>query len=464
MKAKNEWQEYPHRSMFETDCKPIICRVAPSEYGVQLEWIDKMQNSVYTAEITDVESGETVSRALLSDGVIDGLETLHDYKVVIVRDDGVKSSPRLFYTASVPGTVINYLHPKDKTYSYSGSFLGSPSLIKLESGVLLASMDVFGANAGQNQSFLYRSDDNGTSWYYVCDLYPLFWGNMFYHNGRLYILGCSTEFGDIIIGASDDEGKSWTMPTRLFVGSSTVSYGWQQAAMPIVEYNKRLYFAVEYAGHGIETGASVLSVPSDSDLLDPSGWHCSAPVAPRNTAVDIHHVNASLPNTFGVAEGSLLINRQNELVCLMRINTSLRSGEAFEACFKVNTDDPDAPMEFDSFVAMPSGYNSKTFIRYDKVSDTYIALGNLCFENGKWLGRTVLALMTSKDTVNWETKKRLFDYSDCPVNDLGIQYPFFIFDGDDMLLQLRTSMNKSDNFHNSNYSTFHIIKDFRSLL
>ena len=37
-------------------------------------------------------------------------------------------------------------------------------------------------------------------------------------------------------------------------------------------------------------------------------------------------------------------------------------------------------------------------------------------------------------------------------------------DGDDILLQVRTAINGARNFHDANDETFHIIRDFRSLL
>ena len=47
---------------------------------------------------------------------------------------------------------------------------------------------------------------------------------------------------------------------------------------------------------------------------------------------------------------------------------------------------------------------------------------------------------------------------------MGFQYPSFVFDGDDILLQVRTATNGSHNFHDGNYSVFHVIPRFRGLL
>ena len=50
------------------------------------------------------------------------------------------------------------------------------------------------------------------------------------------------------------------------------------------------------------------------------------------------------------------------------------------------------------------------------------------------------------------------------IFEVGYQYPSFIFDGDDILLQVRTATNGAHNFHDANYQTFHVIPNFRDLL
>ena len=49
------------------------------------------------------------------------------------------------------------------------------------------------------------------------------------------------------------------------------------------------------------------------------------------------------------------------------------------------------------------------------------------------------------------------------AKDVGFQYPDFFIEGDDIFLLCRTAMNGAANFHDANYSTFHRIRDFRSL-
>lgn len=90
------------------------------------------------------------------------------------------------------GVVVNYLHPQDNAYAFSGKYLCSPSLLKHPDGYMLASMDLYAGNYPQNLTLISRSDDNGQNWHYVSELMPCFWGKMFIHKNELYMLSCST--------------------------------------------------------------------------------------------------------------------------------------------------------------------------------------------------------------------------------------------------------------------------------
>lgn len=57
------------------------------------------------------------------------------------------------------------------------------------------------------------------SFEYLAELFPCFWGKLFLDGGKLYMLGVSREYGDLLIGRSEDGGRNWGMPTVLFRGS-----------------------------------------------------------------------------------------------------------------------------------------------------------------------------------------------------------------------------------------------------
>ena len=307
---------------------------------------------------------------------------------------------------------------------------------------------------------MFGSDDRGATWQYICDLFPLFWGKMFVHQDRLYMIGCSTEFGDVVIGASDDEGKTWTMPTHLFAGSNTLGEGWEQSPMPIVVHDGRVYVSMEYAGRTIGRKPCILSAPADADLLDAANWTVSKPFTADPALLGIPGTRVEC-----FIEGNLFVSPAGDLCCMLRCD-----GEGLDPLhgqapvLRVNTADADAPMEFLRFVPLPCGFHSKFMMRYDAVSDRYIAIGNLPTDASVCQQRNVVALFSSKDGETWETCCRLFDYANEPPREVGLQYPSFLFDGDDILLQLRVALNGAKNHHDANYSTFHVIRDFRRLI
>jgi len=220
MKPVSSWNFTPYAPLDRPERvrNPYICRIVPSDVGCEIYFIDNGGvGEAHTLNYRVLGDGEYNSVALGASqkAALDGLMPETDYEFYIERSDGTKSAVRLFRTGGVYGSIVNYLHPDDEYYYFSGRYLCSPCLCRLPSGRLLSSMDVFEANNAQNLTLIFSSDDGGESWQYLTELFPCFWGQMFVENGRLYMLGVSNEYGDLLIGASDDEGKTWSMPTVL---------------------------------------------------------------------------------------------------------------------------------------------------------------------------------------------------------------------------------------------------------
>lgn len=471
MKGKTYWQARPHRSPFDTFEAPDICRLVPGENDLFLQWQDSVPGKRYTVLWRSLNQNR-LWESLEVDGCeahIENLITWMEYEVRVIRQDHTASRSRRFKPAPVPGTVINYLHPADNRYAFSGKALGSPSMVHLPSGALVAGMDVFGPGTPQNLSILFRSEDGGVTWTYLCELYPLFWGNLFVHDNRLYVMGCSTEYGDLMIGVSEDEGYTWSLPTHIFSGSSTVGAGWQQATMPVLRHGGRLWFAVEYAGYsagvehaekGMLSGACVVSAAENADLLDPASWSATLPIE-----VEPAWPGAPAGELRSIAEGNLIVDRTGELLCIMRLNiTNHDPRDAYAVVMKVDEKDPEAPMTFVRYISLPSGFNSKTHILYDEQTDLYLAIGNVCTDSAPMFQRNILALMESPDGQHWCISSILLDYREERASEVGIQYPSWFIDGDDIVMQLRTAINGARNFHDANYSTFHRIRNYRNLL
>ncbi len=463
MQGKRFWNERPHRSLFDDPTALSITRLAPGEATLTLSWIDPKEEGEYLLEWRAwyANDGWTGMRVTGYEATITGLTPYREYDVRVKRLNGESSEVRFFRPAPIKGTVINYLHPHDERYDFSGRALCSPNLIKLPSGKLLASMDVYKGMGAQNLSLLFKSTDRGETWQYVCDMYPLFWGGMFLHGGRLYMMGCNTEFGDMIIGASDDEGETWTAPVTLFAGACTVAgEGFEQSPMPVVTHNGRIYVSIEYAGRELGRHPCMLSASCDSDLLDPASWHVTKPYRADDDLLGMPGVRMEC-----LIEGNPYITPAGELCVMYRIDadgTGVLNGRA--VILKVNTEDPDGAMTLHKIIDMPVGYRSKFMLRHDEVSGRYIAIGNLPTTNERYQQRNILVLLSSEDGEHWTVHHRIIDGEHEEVFEVGYQYPSFLFDGDDILLQVRTATNGAGNFHDANYSVFHIIHNFRELL
>ncbi len=462
MQGKTHWNEKPHFYAFEDQDAVSISRLAPGETDLRLEWVDGKNEGVYRLEWKAMYTGDDWSGLEVHgcEAHIEGLEPWREYEVRVVRMNGEACRIRYFRTGPVEGTVINYLHPHDDRYAYSGHALCSPNLIRLPSGKLLASMDVYAGGSVQTLTLLFKSTDRGETWHYVCDLIPLFWGGMFWHRDRLYMLGCSTEFGDVVIGASDDEGETWTAPSHLFAGTCTVGDGWEQSPMPVVHHNGRIHIAMEYAGRNINRRATILSADENDDLLDPASWHATLPfLAPPE------HLGIPGSRLECFAEGNIYVSPEGELRSMWRVDADgVDPLDGHAAVLRINEKDPDAPMEFLHYASVPVGFNNKFMMRYDEVSGYYVMIGNLWTNSRNRWQRNVLALMCSKDSEHWTVCSRIIDREHEQLFEVGFQYPSFVFDGDDILLQVRTATNGAHNFHDANYSTFHIIRNFRTLL
>ena len=176
MKAVDSWSFRPYRPLLQPLKLPFICRLAPSETSVSLEWLGEPD-----AKILFRKKGQdewSTAAAASGEAVLTGLSPDTDYEIC-AETASARGDIRLVRTGTYPGTVVNYLHPEDPVYGFSGHSLCSPSFVRCPQGHLLASMDVYASRAPQNLSLIFRSDDDGRTWHYVCDLFPCFWGRLF---------------------------------------------------------------------------------------------------------------------------------------------------------------------------------------------------------------------------------------------------------------------------------------------
>lgn len=470
MRGYSGWSYAPYKPfLFETG-DIYICRVAPNVNEVHFEWLDiGAEYSVYYRKRDEGEfilAGKTTG----TEYTIKNLETETDFEF-FVEANGKKSRIRIARTGFHEGVCVNYLHPDDRCYDFSGNYLCSPSLVRHPDGYLLSSMDVYGhlvvkggsvQGTPQNLTLIFRSDDNGETWHYVSELMPSFWGKLFIHKGDVYMLSCSTDYGDLLIGKSTDGGKTFGTPSVLLRGSCNPERpGIHKNPQNVMYYNGRIYETFEWGTWRREClhSPSVMSCDENDDLMVPENWSFAEPL-PYNP----EWPGLAVGNTKQTIEGTLCINPAGELCNVMRYNTMPDTIPPYGLvlCYKVNTKDPDAPMAYSHSIKFPCN-KAKFMIKKDEITGKYYSIASRITDVKLIEARNLLSLMVSDDMENWEVLMDIFDYRENSSDKVGFQYVDFSFDGDDIMFACRTAMNGANNYHDSNYQTFHRIKDFRNL-
>ena len=457
MKGQNTWSYQPYQPFLWETGDIYICRIVPYETKIHLEWLGEasVYRVYYRAKGSEsfLLAGETKENAFDIENLI--CETDYEF---FTEADTKKSRIRLARCGKSIGTVVNYLHPEDEVYGFSGHYLCSPSLVRHPDGFLLASMDVFAANHPQNLTLIFRSDDDGATWHYVSELMPCFWGKLFIHKNDLYMLSCSTEYGDLLIGKSTDGGKTFSAPVTLLRGANgkNGSSGVHKNPQNIVYHNGRIYETLEWGSWANKEychAAMVMSCDENDDLLVPENWSFTDPRPFSQFAPEI----ADLPDCTMTIEGTLTVAPDGKLYNIMRFGKY-----ATALVYAVNTEDHDAPLTYARCMNFPANY-SKFMIKYDEVSKKYYSVATRLYEREKAGARNLLSLMASADLETWDVVTDLYDLRDEDHKKVGLQYVDFFFEGDDILYLCRTAINNANNFHDANYSTFHRIKNFRHL-
>lgn len=437
MKPCTHWSYTPYRPCDRAQGAPQISRLAPSATGVRGDYIPGAQGA-HTLWVAP-RGGEVYPLALGDEPVfaVDELQSGAEYELYITDADGVRGDTRLVRTGDVPGVPVHYLHPEDRGYAFSGQYLCSPSLVRLPGGVLLASCDVYAANAPQNLTLLLRSEDRGLTWRYVTDIFPCFWGKLFVHQGAVYMLGLSTEYGDVLIGRSLDEGYTWEQPTVILRGSGSAAYsGPHRAPMHLVRCAGRFWTSLEYGGWtqgGFACGA--LSIDEHDDLLVAENWVLSG-FTPHNPDWPGAHSGA-----LGGIEGNLLPAPDGQL------RLFLRYAQEHALLMRLNARYPHHAPVFEAVVPFPMGHSK--FEILPRLGGGYLAVGN------RAPMRNVLSLYQSDDLRRWAHVRDLIDCADMDAQRVAFQYPSALLDGKRLLVLCRTAYNEPANYHDSNTITFH---------
>ena len=310
----------------------------------------------------------------------------------------------------------------------------------------------------QNLMILFKSADNGVTWNYLTDLFPFYWGSLFVHHNKLYVLGLTTEYGDLQIACSENGGEDWSSPVTLFRGSNFRCQmgGMHRAPMTVINYNGRLWTSAEYGSWAMGGHLPmVLSIKENDDLLIPENWCMSEPLkfegdwlaeSRRRSGASVLDITIdSDGNILGEKrgdsiEGNIVVGKDGNIYNIMRYFPN-------EALYlKVDEKDPEKKLKFDGILPFDMGHSKFQISQHE--SGIYYAVGN------RLPKRNIVSLYKSDDLKNWVFVKDILDYKDYDLTKVGFQYPYFIFDGDEILLLLRTAFNNADTFHNTNYTIF----------
>lgn len=435
MRGITKWNYNPFCPLNELEDlkRPHVLSLAPFEDGFDVEWTDKYNSKVHMLHVKEREGDKAYKYELKNRRCsVSNLKKNTEYEIYIESNEGIQSKKRLLLTGYIPGTVINYLHPEDNAYIFSGRYLCSPSLVRMPDGRLIVSMDVFNRQMPQNHTILFESSDNGKTWEYLTEINPCFWGKLFLHKGELYLLGVSSQYGDVIIGKSTDGGRNWSRPVALFYGSCTVGEGYHRAPCVIANHKGRLWTSLEFGSAYINGYCNcVLSADENGDLLDPSNW---------NVSEVYRHKDGSL-----AIEGNVVVTPDGELVNFLRY-----PGEE-AIVLKVNSENPDAPNTFWKKVTFPMAETKFEIKRHP--NGKYYALGN----DTRYC-RSKLSIYSSDDLENWAYEKAVVDYSFSDFSKVGFQYPVFEFEEDGFLVISRTAFNRAACHHDNNYITCHRVE------
>ena len=371
-------------------------------------------------------------------------------------------------------TELRYQDPATRTY------LGSPSIVRLPDRALIATHDYFGPKCPRNHeneehlSSIYRSDDDGKTWRNLTHIANAYWSSVFVHRGSLYLLGCSQQYGSIVIRRSDDGGYTWTHPHDvhsglLFRGGYYhTAPNYHCAPVPVLISKGRIYRSFEDCdpcvwGKGFRS--AVISADVDADLLDAESWTISNKLVFNPDWVPSEWGALANP---GWLEGNCVEAPDGQLWNILRLHSDPLTDKA--AMVKVL--DNGRRLEFDAesgFIDFPGGM-TKFSIRRDVQTGQYISLTNPNTDPSLGAAqRNRLVLCSSADLRHWSQLKVLIE-DDLPLDQInsrrqtGFQYVDWQFDGDDIIYLVRTAYDGARNYHDSNRITFHRLSQYRKYL
>ncbi|OIN59957.1 sialidase family protein [Arsenicibacter rosenii] len=348
----------------------------------------------------------------------------------------------------VPGVVIDHLPKSTRNY------LGSPSIVILPNGRYVASHDIFGKGPTPQHTHVFESADRGKSWQKIAELDSLWWGTLFTNQGALYLLGTTREYGRMTIRRSADGGHTWSTVEQGYLSRDE---GYHCASVPVQIYNGRVWKGMERNVPVTSWGnfrSFVASAPVGADLLDPASWQFTPQL--------VYNKDAWKPGNAWL-EGNVVMDPEGNILNILRVNNP-EDDQA--VMYRVSADGKTADSASVRFITLP-GACKKFNIRFDAKTKRYYTFTNYALPAYRAYkrerARNAQVMISSPDLKNWTIRGIVLHHPD--IEKHGFQYVDWQFDGKDIVMACRTAfddnMGGADNQHNSNFLTFHRVKNFR---
>ncbi len=364
----------------------------------------------------------------------------------------------------------------------SKSYIGSPSLVRLPDGALLASHDYFGqlyTLEGENGlTSIYRSEDNGQSWENITHIINAYWGTMVSLPDAVYHIGMTRDYGDMVVRKSTDGGFTWSVPKdeksgvilRGTPAGLPHQYRIETSGTELV-HGGRIYKCFDR--HAIEPGGpewradkfatGVMSADIASDLLDASSWTLS-------NLLQFDYTKYGDPEVAGFGngwlEGTLVPAPDGTLAELIRMHLKKYNKAGL---LRLSGDGKELSFDYRDGIIDFIGGDSRFTVRRDPKTGLYVTFSNyIAMKDGEpTTNRNRLCLSVSEDLRHWRILR------DALTDDTGLEWDFsrrltgfqycaWHFDGeDDIILLSRTAYRGANTFHNANRLTFHRFEHWR---